>query len=186
MLGEETADLSMMFPLCEKLLRSGLKQVARPRTGSLSRSASAVYLHCARAFSQPAATETVFSDLERKQLCEELGLESGQILLTIGEVRALRASMGAHEKLGLVPTMGALHEGHVSLVQASVEDNHKTLSSLFVNAGQFAPHEDFGKYPRQPVEDIKALFAKGVDYVFVPSHAEMYPGGKTTVLTLIY
>ena len=84
--------------------------------------------------------------------------------------------MAPSAKLGFVPTMGALHEGHVSLVQASVRDNDKTISSLFVNAGQFAPHEDFGKYPRQPIEDIKALFAKGVDYVFIPTHAEMYPG----------
>lgn len=82
--------------------------------------------------------------------------------------------------VGFVPTMGALHEGHMSLVERSVKENAVTVVSVFVNPIQFNNPDDFVKYPRTEEEDFKLLAAAGVDAVFAPTAEEIYPEGKET------
>lgn len=83
-------------------------------------------------------------------------------------------------RIGLVPTMGALHAGHFSLVERSVSECDITLASIFVNPTQFGPHEDFGKYPRTLEDDLKGLDSLGCNLVFVPQPEELYPEGFST------
>jgi pantoate--beta-alanine ligase len=99
------------------------------------------------------------------------------VLRTADEVRAWRASAG---RLGLVPTLGALHAGHLSHVLRSARENEATIASIFVNPTQFGPHEDYAAYPRREAEDAAMLDAAGCDAVFVPSVGEMYPPGDAT------
>lgn len=98
------------------------------------------------------------------------------VVTTIAEWRRLQAS-GAlpRQSLGLVPTMGALHEGHLSLVRRAKRENDATAVSLFVNPKQFAPTDDLATYPRPWEADLAALTKMRVDYVFAPLPEEMYP-----------
>lgn len=77
--------------------------------------------------------------------------------------------------IGFVPTMGALHDGHLSLIKAARKESDFVFSSVFVNPKQFAPHEDFNRYPRNLEADLKVLNAGECDYVFAPETTEMYP-----------
>jgi pantoate--beta-alanine ligase len=86
--------------------------------------------------------------------------------------------------IGFVPTMGALHAGHLSLVEAARRDANPVVVSIFVNPKQFAPHEDYAKYPRAFDTDRAALEEIGVDYLFAPSVEEMYPAGFRTAVNV--
>jgi len=103
------------------------------------------------------------------------------ILRTIADTRAALAGLRASGKsVGFVPTMGALHAGHISLVRAAKSACGAVVVSIFVNPTQFAPNEDFSKYPRTLESDRALLEAENVDLIFAPEPAEMYPEGATT------
>jgi pantoate--beta-alanine ligase len=101
---------------------------------------------------------------------------------TIADFTVWRRSLTA--TLGLVPTMGYLHEGHLSLVRASVRDNDHTAVTIFVNPAQFGPSEDLARYPRDEARDLALLDAEGVEAVFAPSVGEVYPNGFSTYVTV--
>lgn len=95
---------------------------------------------------------------------------------TISDMKAIiRSNRTMGKTIGFVPTMGYLHEGHLSLANRSVQDNDCTVMSIFVNPTQFGPSEDFEKYPRDMERDLSLAESAGVDVVFAPSVAEMYP-----------
>ncbi len=83
-------------------------------------------------------------------------------------------------KIGFVPTMGYLHDGHLSLIRRVKDVADVTVVSVFVNPTQFAPHEDFARYPRDLARDADLCVAEGVDYLFAPETSEMYPRGACT------
>ena len=94
--------------------------------------------------------------------------------------RALGSLRSRKATVALVPTMGALHDGHVSLVRQAKRRAKRVVVSIFVNPAQFAPHEDFGSYPRTWKEDLKKVTAEGVDVVWYPDVKTMYPDGFAT------
>lgn len=107
---------------------------------------------------------------------------------TAHTVATLRAQIqqwrASGEKIALVPTMGALHAGHVALMTAARERAERVIVTIFVNPTQFAPTEDLSRYPRTLEADLAKAEAAGVDMAFVPDVAEMYPDGFCTTITL--
>ncbi len=97
---------------------------------------------------------------------------------------ASRAARRAGKRLGFVPTMGALHEGHLSLVRAARTSSDVVAASIFVNPTQFGPNEDLAKYPRSFERDRELLEREGVDLLFAPPVEEMYPAGAVTWVTV--
>jgi pantoate--beta-alanine ligase len=104
-----------------------------------------------------------------------------QVLATVHEMRAAcHAVRKSGQSLGLVPTMGALHAGHIALVRAARAQCDCVAASVFVNPTQFGPHEDFAKYPRTFEQDCALLTSEGVALVFAPQPEEMYLAGSST------
>ena len=104
-----------------------------------------------------------------------------KVLRTKNDLRLWRREVIKHQRLGFVPTMGALHDGHISLIRASKKDNEKTIASIFVNPTQFGANEDFDKYPRNEALDFAICEENGVDAVFAPNIAEMYAKDETII-----
>jgi pantoate--beta-alanine ligase len=108
-------------------------------------------------------------------------MKTPEIVTTVSDLRArISQWRKAGERVGLVPTMGALHEGHLSLVRETQKHCNRSVASIFVNPAQFAPHEDFDRYPRTLENDSGKLGGAGLDLIFAPSVAEMYPSGFAT------
>ncbi len=108
-----------------------------------------------------------------------------KICTTIDEMRAAsRALRSSRGRLGFVPTMGALHEGHLSLVRKAKASCGAVAASIFVNPKQFGPNEDFGTYPRAFERDHSLLEKEGVDLLFAPPVEEMYPQGAVSWVTV--
>jgi len=97
---------------------------------------------------------------------------------------AVRAAKSQGQRVGFVPTMGALHEGHLSLVRAARQQCPFVVASVFVNPAQFGPNEDFAKYPRNLERDRQMLESEGVSLLFAPPVEEMYPAGANTFVTV--
>ena len=107
------------------------------------------------------------------------------VIRTVADLRATVAAWRRNgETIGLVPTMGALHEGHLSLAAHSRADNKRTVATLFVNPTQFGPKEDLAAYPRDEAADLAKLQAANVDALYAPSVGEMYPQGFATTVTV--
>ena len=108
-----------------------------------------------------------------------------EIVRTVADLRQrLTAWRQDGLTVGLVPTMGALHDGHFSLVEQAVQSNDRTITSLFVNPKQFGSTEDLDVYPRDEATDVAALAARGVDLLFAPNVEEMYPDSAVTAITV--
>lgn len=109
-------------------------------------------------------------------------------MLQVSEVGKLRHEIArwrkAGERIGFVPTMGALHEGHLSLVGIARQRADRVVASVFVNPTQFGPNEDFSRYPRRPEKDAEMLAAAGCDLLFLPDVDTMYPPGHTVYVDL--
>jgi pantoate--beta-alanine ligase len=99
---------------------------------------------------------------------------------TIAALHAELDPLRAEHRIGLVPTMGALHAGHEALVRRAQAECDVGVASIFVNPAQFGPGEDFGRYPRDEVRDAAIAESWGLDYLFIPSRDEMYPVGFNT------
>jgi pantoate--beta-alanine ligase len=103
---------------------------------------------------------------------------------TIAECRTAVARLRPGRRVGFVPTMGALHEGHLSLVDLAAQHADVVVLSVFVNPAQFAPGEDFERYPRNLERDVRLAAERGVALVFAPDRAEMYPRPLLTTVTM--
>ncbi|MDQ2808107.1 MAG: pantoate--beta-alanine ligase, partial [Chloroflexota bacterium] len=101
---------------------------------------------------------------------------------TIPDLRTARAAVPPGTRLGLVPTMGYLHEGHLALVAQARATADLVAVSIFVNPTQFAPTDDLSRYPRDEARDLALLAAAGVDWVFLPTAADIYPPGFQTAI----
>jgi pantoate--beta-alanine ligase len=108
-----------------------------------------------------------------------------KIVRTVADLRAqVAAWKAAGQRVALIPTMGALHEGHLSLIQLGQTKARRTVASVFVNPKQFAPHEDFDSYPRGEARDAELLAGVGCDLMFAPDVTEMYAPGFSTTINL--
>lgn len=107
---------------------------------------------------------------------------SMDVARTVEEFRALRANLPG--TVGLVPTMGALHEGHRSLMRRAVQDCDSVVASIFVNPTQFGPNDDYTQYPRPEEADLAACREEGVALVLMPSVEDIYPDGASTTVSV--
>lgn len=105
------------------------------------------------------------------------------LLHSIADMHHFSAEMrSSGKRIALVPTMGALHEGHLSLIRAAVEQSDQAITSVFVNPTQFGPNDDYDRYPRNLERDCTLAFGAGAGIVFAPTVEEMYPGGPVATV----
>jgi pantoate--beta-alanine ligase len=110
-----------------------------------------------------------------------------RVISDSGELRAvLTGWRGRKKTLGFVPTMGCLHEGHLSLIRAAKKENTAVIASIFVNPLQFGPREDFKRYPRNLERDKRFLKKEGTDFLFLPGVGEFYPKDFQTSVSVVY
>ena len=108
-----------------------------------------------------------------------------EIVRTVSWMKEVaRQARAENHVIGFVPTMGALHEGHLSLLRRARSECSKVFASIFVNPAQFGPHEDLSKYPRTFASDVEKLEGHGVDALFAPEPEEIYPAGFSTYVTV--
>jgi pantoate--beta-alanine ligase len=108
-----------------------------------------------------------------------------KIVRTVAELRAqVAAWQAAGDEVALIPTMGALHDGHLTLIKLGQTKARRTVASVFVNPKQFAPHEDFDAYPRGEAIDAEKLASVGCDLMFAPKASEMYAPGFSTAINV--
>jgi pantoate--beta-alanine ligase len=105
------------------------------------------------------------------------------VIRSVTEWQAVRSRLQPDAALGFVPTMGALHEGHASLINRSLKENHQTVVSLFVNPTQFNNPDDFRRYPRTEAEDLGMLEKLKADFVFIPDYPSLYPDDYSYKIT---
>ena len=107
------------------------------------------------------------------------------VVRSVGELRAaIAAWRAAGQTIGLVPTMGALHDAHMTLMRTARTRADRVVATIFVNPTQFGSNEDLSAYPRREAQDIETLRADGIDLLFAPDVAEMYPDGFATTVTV--
>lgn len=109
-----------------------------------------------------------------------------KIIHSISAFREFRNALSSDTSVGFVPTMGALHAGHASLIAQSAQQNAHTVVSIFVNPTQFGPKEDFGKYPRTLEADVALAAEAGATVVFAPAAAEIYPEKQAEILFSLF
>ena len=107
-----------------------------------------------------------------------------QVIDSLKEITHLSRNWDNSIKVGFVPTMGALHAGHLDLVKQSLNSCDVTVVSIFVNPAQFGPNEDFSRYPKTFEQDYQALSDLGVDYIFLPTSKQMYPEAYKTWINI--
>eukprot|EP00924_Labyrinthula_sp_SR-Ha-C_P007634 snap_masked-scaffold_42-processed-gene-2.33-mRNA-1 protein AED:0.04 eAED:0.04 QI:0/-1/0/1/-1/1/1/0/330 len=121
-----------------------------------------------------------FDAIRREKLSEKFQVDPNRLILNFSELNNFQKSR--IQPVSLVPTMGGIHGAHLGMVSQArkeLNDTGVVMASVFVNPAQFAPGEDYDRYPRQEEEDIKKLLEHGVDYIFIPSRYEMYPSSKS-------
>src|SRR5258708_16382841 len=109
------------------------------------------------------------------------GMKAFPVVRSVADLRrAVGEFRSAGRTIGMIPTMGALHEGHISLVQGALDRGDVPVASIFVNPTQFGPNEDFAAYPRDEAADLAKLDAAGCRIAYAPAKEEMYPGPQLT------